>query len=134
MSGQHVVLVTLWSGLQLVSQDPSDSKSNGSQVDIFRFPFNSFEVYSIDSSKMIGNSPEFSNFNQLFLKLNQLICNQLPVLLGHSSRSLLRIIPGSFWAYRVGQDPSDSKSNRLVACWTSSGSDAFIHLRYNNIL
>ena len=37
--------------------------------------FHSFEVYSIDSSKMIGNSPEVLNFNQLFLKHNQFICN-----------------------------------------------------------
>jgi hypothetical protein len=29
---------------------------------------------------MIGNSPEVSNFNRLFLKLNQFICNKLPVL------------------------------------------------------
>ena len=32
-----------------------------------------FEVYSIDSSKMIGKSPEFSNFNRLNLKLNRFI-------------------------------------------------------------
>ena len=33
---------------------------------------------------------------------------------------------------RVGQDPSDSKSNRSVTCshTSSSGFDAFIHLRY----
>ena len=43
---------------------------------IIRFCFHSFEVYScIDSSKMIGNSPEVSNFNGLFLKLNRFICN-----------------------------------------------------------
>ena len=35
----------------------------------------SFEVCSIDSSKVIGNSPEVSNFNQSFLKLNRFICN-----------------------------------------------------------
>ena len=35
----------------------------------------SFEVYSIDSSKMIGNSLEVSNFNRLFLKLNRFIRN-----------------------------------------------------------
>ena len=40
----------------------------------------SSEVYSTDSSKMIGNSPEVSNFIRLFLKLNRFICNQLPVL------------------------------------------------------
>ena len=28
---------------------------------------------------MIGNFPAVLNFNQLFLKLNQFICNQLPV-------------------------------------------------------
>ena len=33
-----------------VSQDPSDSKSSRSHVDIFWFCFHSFEVYSIDSS------------------------------------------------------------------------------------
>ena len=27
---------------------------------------------------MIGNSPEVSNFKQLFLKLNRFICNILP--------------------------------------------------------
>ena len=32
--------------------------------------------------------------------------------------------------YRVGQDPSDSKSNRLVYMLTSSSFDAFLHLRY----
>ena len=35
-----------------------------------------FEAYSIDSSKMIGNSPaEVSGFDRLFLKLNRFICN-----------------------------------------------------------
>ena len=61
--------------LGIVGQDPSDSKSNRLHVDIFRFCFHSFEVYSIDSSKMIGNSPEVSNFNRLNLKLNRFICN-----------------------------------------------------------
>ena len=59
----------------IVGQDPSDSKSSRFHVDIFRFCFHSFEAYSIDSSKMIGNSHEFSNFNWLFLKLNWFICN-----------------------------------------------------------
>ena len=36
---------------------------------------NEFEVYSINSSKVIGNSPEFLNLNWLFLKLNWFICN-----------------------------------------------------------
>ena len=59
----------------LVYQDPNVSKSNRLRVDIFfRFCcFHSFEVYSsTDSFKMIGNSPEISNFNRLFLKLNRL--------------------------------------------------------------
>ena len=34
--------------------------------DICRFCFHSFEVYSIDSSKMVGNSPEVLNFNLYF--------------------------------------------------------------------
>ena len=63
--------------LGIVGEDPSDSKSNWLHVDIFRFCSHSFdEVYSsTDSSKMIGNSPEFSNSTRLFLKLNQFICN-----------------------------------------------------------
>jgi hypothetical protein len=45
----------------IVGQDPSDSKPNRLCVDIFRFLFiYVFEVYSIDSSKMIGNcKPNF---------------------------------------------------------------------------
>ena len=43
--------------LDIVGQDPNDSKSNQLHFDIFRFGFHSFEVYSTDSSKMIGNSP-----------------------------------------------------------------------------
>ena len=39
--------------LGIVSQDPSVSKSNRLHVDIFRVCIQSFEVYSIDSSKMI---------------------------------------------------------------------------------
>jgi hypothetical protein len=62
--------------LGIVGQDPSDSKSIRLHVDIFRFCFHSFEAYSsIDSSKMIGESPEVSNFNWSFLKLNRFICN-----------------------------------------------------------
>jgi hypothetical protein len=34
-----------------------------------------FKIYYIDSSKMMGNFPEVLNFNRLFLKLNQFICN-----------------------------------------------------------
>ena len=61
--------------LGIVGQDPSVSESNRLHVDIFRFFFHSVEVYSIDSSKMIGNSPEVFNFNRLFLKLNRFICH-----------------------------------------------------------
>ena len=43
--------------LDIVGQDPSDSKSNQLHVDIIRFGVGSFEVYSIHSSKMIGKSP-----------------------------------------------------------------------------
>ena len=42
--------------LGIVGQDPSDCKSNRLHVDIFRLCFHSFEVYSIDSSKMIVGS------------------------------------------------------------------------------
>ena len=58
-----------------VGQDPSGTKSNRLHVDILRFCCHSFKVYSIDSSKMIGNSLEISNFNQLFFKLSRFICN-----------------------------------------------------------
>ena len=57
----------------IVRQGPSDSESNRLHVDIFRFCSQSFEVYSIDSSKMIGIFPEVSNFNRLNLKLNRFI-------------------------------------------------------------
>ena len=60
----------------IVGQDASDSKSNRLHVDIFRFCFHSFEVYScIDSCKMIGKFPEVSNFNRLFLEVNRFVCN-----------------------------------------------------------
>ena len=62
--------------LGIVSQDPSDSKSNRLHVDILRFCFIHLRyIPSIDSSKMIDNSPKVSNCNRLFLKLNQFICN-----------------------------------------------------------
>ena len=40
--------------LGIVGQDPSDSKSNRLHVLVLLY---SFEVYSIDPSKMIDNSP-----------------------------------------------------------------------------
>ena len=53
--------------LSIVSQDPSDSKPNRLHVDIFRFCFHSFEVCSIDSSKMMGKFPEVFNFQPVHL-------------------------------------------------------------------
>ena len=61
--------------LGVFGQDASDSKSNCLHVDIFRFCFNSYEVYSTDSSKMTGIFPEGLNFNRLFLELNRFIYN-----------------------------------------------------------
>ena len=61
--------------LGIVGQDPNDSKSNRLHVGIFLVLLYSFEVYSIDSSKMIGISPEVLNFNRLFLDLTRFICN-----------------------------------------------------------
>ena len=61
--------------LGMVGQDPSDSKFGQLHVDILRSYFYLFEIYSKNSSKMIGNSPEASNFNQWFFKLNRFICN-----------------------------------------------------------
>ena len=49
----------LYGTQQYAGQDPSDSKSNQLHVDIiFRFCFYLFRVYSIDSSKMVGNIPQ----------------------------------------------------------------------------
>ena len=45
----------------IVGQDPSDSNSNRLHVDIFQFRFHSFKVYSIGSSKVIGNSIGYSS-------------------------------------------------------------------------
>jgi hypothetical protein len=66
-----------WSGrlLGIISWDPSVCKSNRLHVDILRFIYINIEVCSINSSKVIGNSPEVLNFNQLFLKLNRFIYN-----------------------------------------------------------
>ena len=69
----------------IIGQDPSDSNPAGYMLTSFRLKcFHSFEeVYSsIDSSKMIGNSPELSNFDRLFLKLDRFIYNY-SVLPGH---------------------------------------------------
>ena len=61
--------------LGIVGQDPSDSKSNWLHVHHLPVLLYSLEVYSIHSSKMICDSPEVSNFDWLFLKLNWFICN-----------------------------------------------------------
>ena len=53
--------------LGMVGQDPSDSKSSRLDIDIFRFCFHSFEVYSIESSKLMGNFFEALNSNWFFL-------------------------------------------------------------------
>ena len=42
-------------------------------VDIFRFCFHSFEVYAVDSSKMIGNPPPKSRDSRILHILNSLI-------------------------------------------------------------
>ena len=60
----------------IVGQDPSDSKSQPVTCSHRPVLLYSVEVYYyIDSSKTIGNSPEVSNFNWLFLKLSRFICN-----------------------------------------------------------
>ena len=50
--------------LGIVGQDPSDSESSRLHVRNLPVVLHSFEVYSIDSSIMIGNSIEVSNFNR----------------------------------------------------------------------
>jgi hypothetical protein len=37
-------------------------------------------LYFVDSFEMVGKFPAILTFNRLFLKLNQFICNSLPVL------------------------------------------------------
>ena len=65
--------------LGIIGQTPSIyiymSKSVRWHVDIFQVFLHWFEVYSIDSSRMIGNPLEISKFNQLNVKLNHFMCN-----------------------------------------------------------
>ena len=61
--------------LGITGWNASIYKSNWLLVHILRLSFIKFGVYSIDSSKMIGNFPVVVNFNRLFLKLNRFICN-----------------------------------------------------------
>ena len=44
------------------------------------------EVDSIDSSRMLGNSPEILNFNRFFLKLHRFICDWWPAFSVNSYR------------------------------------------------
>ena len=55
--------------LGIISQDPSVSNSNQLYVDSVGFLY-LFDVYSIVSSKLVGNFLEVLNFNQLFCKIN----------------------------------------------------------------
>ena len=72
-------------------------------VGIFPFFFHSFEVYSIDSSKRIGNFHSVLNFNWLFLKLNLFICNYPPVVLEPWSRQPLTFLSPRFCVFsRLG--------------------------------
>ena len=63
--------------LSIIGWDPSVGKSNQLHVDILQFFLYTVGVYSINSSKMIGNFPTVLNFNWF-------ICNKLPVLPDHS--------------------------------------------------
>ena len=121
-----------------VRQGPSDSQSNrlvtcshpSSGFDAF-FHLRRYNPY-IDSSKTIGNFPRvFMKFNRLCLELNRIICNSLLVLPDHCCTA----VPSGkeVLGYSIGQDPSDSQSNRLVTCANpSSGFGAFFHLRRYN--
>ena len=69
---------TQWSRrfLVIIGWNPRFCKSNRLYVHILQFSFlKKIGVYSINSSKTIGNFPEVLNFNRLFLKLNRFICN-----------------------------------------------------------
>lgn len=57
----------------MIGQDLSVSKANWLQVDIFQNFLYRIEVYSVNSSRMMGNIPEVFN-------LNGVICNQRLVL------------------------------------------------------
>ena len=82
-TGQCLSLLHQWLGsfLSINGWDPSVCKSNRLHVDILRFSFIKLaRVYSINSSKIIGNFHAVLNFNRSFLKLNRFNCNSLPVL------------------------------------------------------
>ena len=75
--------------------DPSDSKFNQLHVDIFRFLFYSFEVYCLDSSRIVSEIPEVLNSNRLCYELDRFICNSPPVLPGHKSWSSTKVSHGA---------------------------------------
>ena len=56
----------------IISHDPRVSKSNRLHFVNFCL-LSEWEVYSIDSSVMVGKFPEVLNFNWLYLKLNWFI-------------------------------------------------------------
>jgi hypothetical protein len=84
--------------LGIISWYPSVCRSNQLHVDILQI-FYINEAYSINSSKVVGNSPKVSNFNQFILKLNRFICNQLSVLPDHCFETKVTYCVGPilFW-------------------------------------
>ena len=76
-----------WSGrfLGITGWDLGVCKSNRLHVHILWFSFIKIGIYSMISSRMIGNFPTILNFNWLFLKLNRFICNYLPGFPDHCS-------------------------------------------------
>ena len=85
VTGCNVVMVEGWCCkighsvkiLGIIGQHPSVSKFNWLDVDIFEILviYYQFEVYFVDSSKMISNFPKVLNFKRLFLKNNHFVCN-----------------------------------------------------------
>ena len=61
--------------LGIIGWGPSVCKSNWLHVNILQFFFYESGVYSIDSTKMVGNFPGILNFNRLFLKLKWFFYN-----------------------------------------------------------
>jgi hypothetical protein len=61
---QFTCCLVLQNILGIVGQDPSDSKIQPVTCSHLSVLLYSIEVFPIDSTKMIGNSLEVSNFNQ----------------------------------------------------------------------
>ena len=91
--------------LGIVSQDPSDSKSNRLHVQHLPVSLSSSKTYSTKSSKTINKFPKVLNFNQLFLE-TQPIHLQLTT---HSSRTY-----SSFRALEL--QPVILKFNQSATC------------------